>query len=133
VAFVTAKILGIPKATLENWVRFISNGQLKGAGEKSVSPEQMELARLRAELARVKMERDIQKRATACFARESLVGNDHELHFGIPLAQTTVVANLDPPIICRQFAGVVARWFRSHWGVLQRCTLSGAEAALGFT
>lgn len=71
VAAVTAKILGIPKQTLENWVRLDSKGTLKGAGDKPVSPEQMELARLRAELARVKMERDILKKATAYFARES--------------------------------------------------------------
>ena len=71
VAAVTAKILGIPKQTLENWVRLDGKGTLKGAGDKPVSPEQMELARLRAELARVKMERDILKKATAYFARES--------------------------------------------------------------
>jgi len=71
VAAVTAKILGIPKQTLENWVRLDGKDMLKGAGDKPVSPEQMELARLRAELARVKMERDILKKATAYFARES--------------------------------------------------------------
>ena len=71
VAAVTAKVLGIPKQTLENWVRLDSKGTLRGAGDKPVSPEQMELARLRAELARVKMERDILKKATAYFARES--------------------------------------------------------------
>ena len=71
-ASVTAKILGIPKASLVNWVRLSAKGQLQGAGDKPVSPEQMELARLRAELARVKMERDILKKATAYFARESL-------------------------------------------------------------
>ena len=69
---VTAKILGIPKASLDNGVRLSTKGQLKGAGDKPVSPEKMELARLRAELARVKMERDILKKATAYFARESL-------------------------------------------------------------
>ena len=42
------------------------------SGERPVSAEQMELARLRSELARVKMERDILKKATAYFARESL-------------------------------------------------------------
>jgi transposase len=68
---VTAKILGIPKQTLENWVRQAATGKLTGAGTKPVSAEQMELARLRAELARVKMERDILKKATAYFARES--------------------------------------------------------------
>jgi transposase len=69
---VTAKILGIPKASLDNWVRLSARGELKGAGDKPVSPEQMELARLRAELARVKMERDILKKATAYFPKESL-------------------------------------------------------------
>ena len=68
---VTAKVLGIPKQTLENWVRQAAKGQLAGAGAKPVSAEQMELARLRVELARVKMERDILKKATAFFARES--------------------------------------------------------------
>ena len=69
---VTARILGVPVQTLGNWVRRREKGQLRGAGDKPVSPEQMELARLRAELARVKMERDILKKATAYFAREAL-------------------------------------------------------------
>ena len=71
VAGVTAKILGIPKQTLENWVRLANKGQLKGAGDKPVSHEQMELARLRAENARLRMERDILGKATAYFARVS--------------------------------------------------------------
>jgi transposase-like protein len=71
-ASVTARVLGIPKATLSNWVRLAGKGDLQGAGDKPVSAEQMELARLRAELAKVKMERDILKKATAYFARESL-------------------------------------------------------------
>ena len=71
-ASVTARVLGMPKATLSNWVRASDKGEPQGAGDKPVSAEQMELARLRAELARVKMERDILKKATAYFARESL-------------------------------------------------------------
>ena len=71
-ASVTSKVLGIPNQTLDNWIRLSNKGQLKGAGDKPVSPEQMELARLRAELSRVKMERDISKKATAYFARELL-------------------------------------------------------------
>ena len=71
-ATVTAKVLGIPNQTLDNWIRLSNKGELKGAGDKPVSPEQMELARLRAELSRVKMEREILKKATAYFARESL-------------------------------------------------------------
>ena len=57
----TAKILGIAEQTLHNWIRADKDGRLMGAGTKPVSPEQMEIARLRAELARVKMERDIGK------------------------------------------------------------------------
>ena len=71
-AAVTAKVLGMPKQTLDTWVRRSEKGQLVGAGDKPVSAEQMELARLRAQLARVTMERDILKKATAYFAKESL-------------------------------------------------------------
>lgn len=46
-------------------------GKLTGVDSKPVSAEQMEIARLRAELARVKMERDILEKATAYFARAS--------------------------------------------------------------
>jgi transposase-like protein len=71
-ASVTARVLGVPKQSLSNWVRLADRGALQGAGDKPVSAEQMELARLRAELARVKMERDILKKATAYFAKESM-------------------------------------------------------------
>lgn len=71
VAAVTAKILGIPKQTLETWVRLAHKGQPKGAGDKPASPEQMELARLRAENARLRMERDILGKVMAYFARVS--------------------------------------------------------------
>ena len=64
-----AKILGLVEQTLFNWVKASRQGQLKGADSKPVSAEQMEIARLRAELARVKMERDILGKATAYFAK----------------------------------------------------------------
>jgi transposase-like protein len=66
---VTAKILGVPTQTLGNWVRLSIKGQLKGSGDKPVSPEQMELARLRAKNARLRMERDILGKATTYFAK----------------------------------------------------------------
>jgi len=53
--------LGVVQQTLHNWVKADREGKLAGAGAKPVSPEQMELARLRAEVARLKMERDILK------------------------------------------------------------------------
>ena len=45
---VTAKILGIPKQTLDNWIKLAEKGKLTGVGTKPISAEQMELARLRA-------------------------------------------------------------------------------------
>jgi transposase-like protein len=66
-ASVTARVLNMPKQTLSNWVRLAAKGGLQGAGERPVSAEQMELARLRAELARVRMERDILKKASLEF------------------------------------------------------------------
>ena len=45
-------------------------GKLKEvSGKAGVTAEQMEISRLRAELARVKMERDILGKATAYFAK----------------------------------------------------------------
>ena len=69
---VTAKVLGIPTPTLDNWLRLSAQGKLTGAGAKPVSAEQRALARLSAEQARVKMERDILKKATTYFAKEVL-------------------------------------------------------------
>ena len=74
---VVAKVLGIPKASLGNWVRQEPSGNVSGAGENkaaAVTPEQMELARLRAENARLRMERDIAKKAAAYFAQDVLRG-----------------------------------------------------------
>jgi transposase len=62
-----AKTLGLVEQTLFNWVIANRQGQLKGADSKPVSA--MEIARLRAELARVRMERDILGKATAYFAK----------------------------------------------------------------
>ena len=63
--------LGVAVQTLHNWVKAEARGLLKGTAARPVSPEQMEISRLRAELSRVKMERDILKKATAYFAKES--------------------------------------------------------------
>ena len=64
-----ARTLGVVDQTLFNWVKASRQGRLTGADSKPVSAEQMEIARVRAELARVKMERDILGKATAYFAK----------------------------------------------------------------
>ena len=66
-----SQVPGMVAQTLHNWVKAEARGLLKGTAARPVSPEQMEISRLRAELARVKMERDILKKATAYFAKES--------------------------------------------------------------
>ena len=64
-----ARTLGVVDQTLFNWVKAHRQGKLICADSKAVSAEQMEISRLRAELARVKMERDILGKATAYFAK----------------------------------------------------------------
>ena len=56
---------------LDNWVKADAVGGLKEAKGKSVNADQMEVARLKAELAKMRMERDILKKAAVYFARES--------------------------------------------------------------
>ena len=55
----TAKRLGLAEQTLHDSIKAQQRARLGGAGSKPANPERMEIARLRAELARVEMERDI--------------------------------------------------------------------------
>jgi len=59
-------------ADLRNWVKAAAAGKLNGAGAKVVTPEEMELSRLRAENIRLKRENEILKKATAYFAKDAL-------------------------------------------------------------
>ena len=66
--------LSIGHSTLTRWVRQAKQGIAFVARKNPVSEEDMELAKLRRENAELKMERDILKKASAYFARESLRG-----------------------------------------------------------
>jgi transposase len=66
------KEMGLVEQTLRNWVKQYDTGRLNGAGAAKVTPEQMELSGLRAEVARLKRENDILRKATAYFARDAL-------------------------------------------------------------
>ncbi len=70
-----AKRLSIPKGTLANWVA-ASKTVVLSSEPGSLSSRELakENVRLRKELAEARMERDILKKATAYFARESLQG-----------------------------------------------------------
>ena len=69
---VVVKELGLGDQTLRNWVKAAAQGRLKGAGNKVVTPEAMELSGLRAEVTKLKRENDIIKKAAAYFAQEVL-------------------------------------------------------------
>ena len=68
-----AKRLSIPKSSLGNWVRASKAGNLAkvGQGQRVATEMEVELSRLRKELAEVKLERDLLKKCAAYFARES--------------------------------------------------------------
>lgn len=66
-----ARELGISEQTLTNWRKAYKAGKLTGGTGKPATPEQMELSRLRAENARLKMELEILEKATAYFAKKS--------------------------------------------------------------
>jgi transposase len=68
--------LSLAPSTIGNWVKANKDGKLGEIGKtyRPLTEVEMELARTRKELAEVKMERDILKKAAAYFARESLPG-----------------------------------------------------------
>lgn len=66
-----ARTLGVSAQSLDNWVKADAAGRLREVRGTVLTTEQMEIARLKAELSRVRMERDILKKAAAYFARES--------------------------------------------------------------
>ena len=68
--------LSISPSTLAYWVKAHKSGSLGKVGkhQKPLTDLEMELARIKRELAETKMERDILKKAAAYFAKESLPG-----------------------------------------------------------
>ncbi len=71
-----AKRLSLASTTLSNWVKAYKAGKLSEVGKnhRPLSEVEMENYRLKRELAEVKMERDILKKAAAYFAKESQRG-----------------------------------------------------------
>jgi transposase len=58
-----ARELGLVGQTLRAWVSTAKAGKVDPAGTKAINPEPMELSRVRAENARLRMEIEIQKKA----------------------------------------------------------------------
>jgi transposase len=66
-----AQLHEIPLQTLTTWVA-TAKKSLKTAATRAASDSVAELSKLRAEVAMLKMERDILKKATAYFAKDIL-------------------------------------------------------------
>jgi transposase len=68
--------LNIAPSTIMNWVKAYKAGKLGEVGKsyRPLTEIELELHRTKRELAEVKMERDILKKAAAYFAKESLPG-----------------------------------------------------------
>jgi transposase len=65
--------LDVHQTVLRNWVRDFGDDPVSAfAGHGQMKPEQLEIARLRKEVAKLKAERDILKKAAAYFAKDSL-------------------------------------------------------------
>ena len=71
-----AQRIAMPKGTLGNWVSAAKrgNGSAVAPGSRTVPELEAEITKLRRELAESNMEREVLKKATAYFARESLPG-----------------------------------------------------------
>lgn len=67
--------LSLGCSTLAHWVRQARKGILPTTAKRNpVTEEEMEISRLKREVAELRMERDILKNTTAYFAKESLKG-----------------------------------------------------------
>ncbi len=65
--------LGVHESQLRIWVRkFAEDPQHSFPGQGQMKPEQLEIARLKREVIKLKAERDILKKAAAYFAKESM-------------------------------------------------------------
>jgi transposase len=69
----TVKRLSLPKGKLKNWVYADKRGELAmlGKHQKPLTEIELELSRVKRELAEVKMERDFIKKYATYFAKES--------------------------------------------------------------
>jgi transposase len=64
--------LGVHQSQLRSWVKaFADDPQQAFSGHGQMKPEQLEIAQLKREVAKLKAERDILKKAAAYFAKES--------------------------------------------------------------
>lgn len=68
-----ARDLDVHESVLGRWIKaFAADPQHAFPGHGQMRPEQLEIDRLRREIAKLRTERDILKKAAAFFAKESM-------------------------------------------------------------
>jgi len=67
-----SKELAVNQQSLRNWVKAFDAGKLGGPGSRTVTPDQMEISRLRVENIRLLRQCEILKKAAAYFAIDAL-------------------------------------------------------------
>ncbi len=68
-----AQDLDVHETVLHRWIKQLSaDPQYAFPGQGQMKPEQVEIDRLRKEVARLRAERDILKKAAAFFARDAI-------------------------------------------------------------
>jgi transposase len=68
-----ARDLGVQQSVLRSWVKAFADDPAQAfPGHGQMKPEQAEIARLRREVAKLRAERDILKKAAAYFAKDSI-------------------------------------------------------------
>ena len=95
-----AKNLGLSEQTLHNWIKASEKGTLKGEVTAAISKEQMEISRLRSDLSRVKMRRDILKksggvlceRVAMKYALSSDIGRNGPFLYSVPFLASASMA-----------------------------------------
>ena len=65
--------LNLNEGVLGRWIKELAQGEQDASpGWCNMKPEPAEIARLKKEVAKLKMERDLRKKAAAYFAKESM-------------------------------------------------------------
>lgn len=65
-----ARRLDVPDSSLCNWIKRKREGKLSGVPKGTAHDGQAELSRLRKEVAQLKLDNEILRKATAYFAKE---------------------------------------------------------------
>jgi hypothetical protein len=108
-----AREQGLVDQTLRNWVKAAKKGRLNAPGGKGGSAEQMELSRVRSENARLRMENEILKKATADSA-----GQCYTIYFNLDFEGGVYGTNEATRTVCFPEGGAVAKV--EKWAVFER-------------